>query len=465
MPLVLWWIRRDLRLNDNPALAAALDSGAAVLPVFILDPRLLAQPAEYRQRFLFAGLRQLDADLRARGSRLLVRRGIPEQTLPLLLAESGAAAVFAEEDYSPFAVRRDRAVQAALPLRLVTGLTVQHPAAVLKADGSPYTVFTPFSKAWKNLPMPMPPGDAPACLPAPPDLPSDPLPAADPLPEFPAGEAEAMRRLWTFLQQAVFAYSDERNRLDLQGSSRLSPYLRFGMLSASRAAALTRQVAGESRDPLARKGAETFLNEWIWREFYNAILYHFPQVRRSAFNPALRHIPWRDAPHDLRAWQHGNTGVPVVDACMRQLLHTGWMHNRGRMIVASYLVKDLLIDWREGERWFMRHLVDGDPAANNGGWQWTAGTGTDAAPYFRIFNPVLQSKKFDPHGAFIRRYLPQLAHVPDAYIHEPGLMPLDIQRASGFTPGRDYPLPLVDHHQVKQSTLRAYQQSKLWQGE
>ncbi|MEW6649627.1 MAG: deoxyribodipyrimidine photo-lyase [Chloroflexota bacterium] len=461
MPVVIWWLRRDLRLNDNPALAAALNSGAAVLPVFMLDPHLLAQPAENRQRFLFAGLRQLAADLQARGSHLLVRRGTPQEILPRLVAESGATAIYAEENYSPFSARRDRVVQAAVPLRLVTGLTVHHPAAVLKADGSPYTVFTPFSKAWKNLPLPLPPGEAPARLPAPPDLPGDPLPAADPLPEFPAGEAEAMRRLRTFLQRAVFTYSEQRNRLDLEGTSRLSPYLRFGMLSASRAAALTRQAADDARNPLARKGAETFLNELIWREFYNAILYHFPRVLRESFNPSLRHIAWRDAPQDLSAWQRGATGVPVVDACMRQLQQTGWMHNRGRMIVASYLVKDLLIDWRAGESWFLRHLVDGDPAANNGGWQWTAGTGCDAAPYFRIFNPVLQSKKFDPRGVFIRRYLPELARIPDEYIHEPWLMPLDIQRASGFTPGRDYPLPLVEHHQARERTLRAYQKSKM----
>lgn len=465
MPVAIWWIRRDLRLNDNAALAAALKSGAAVLPVFILDPRLLVQPAEKRQQFLFDGLRQLDADLRARGSYLLVRRGIPEEALPRLVRESNAAALFAEEDYSPFAARRDRAVQAAVPLHLVSGLTVHHPTAVLKADGSPYTVFTPFSKAWKSLPLLLPPGDAPYRLPTPPDLTGDPLPAAESLPGFPAGETEATHRLQTFLQRAVFAYNDQRNRLDQEGTSRLSPYLRFGMLSASRAAALTRQVIDETHDPLARKGAETYLNELIWREFYNAILYHFPHVLHTAFNPSLRHIAWRNSPQDLDAWQQGQTGIPVVDACMRQLLQTGWMHNRGRMIVASYLVKDLLIDWREGERWFMRHLVDGDPAANNGGWQWTAGTGTDAAPYFRIFNPVLQSKKFDPHGAFIRRYLPELARVPDTYIHEPWLMPLDIQRATGFTPGKDYPLPLVEHHQVKGRTLQAYQQSKFREGE
>jgi deoxyribodipyrimidine photo-lyase len=236
------------------------------------------------------------------------------------------------------------------------------------------------------------------------------------------------------------------------------------MISARRAAALTMEKIQQASDSIARKGAETFLNELIWREFYNAILYHFPHVLETAFNPALRNIPWRNAPDELSAWQQGLTGIPVVDACMRQLLEMGWIHNRGRMIVASFLVKDLLINWQEGEAWFMRHLVDGDPAANNGGWQWTAGVGTDAAPYFRIFNPILQSKKFDPHGRFIRRWLPELHPVPDEYLHEPWLMPEEIQRKTGFKPGRDYPLPLVDHAQVKERTLRAYQQSKQAEG-
>ena len=464
MTLNLWWIRRDLRLNDNPALYNALAQGSPVLPVFILDPRLLAQPAQNRQRFLFSGLRQLDEELRQRGSRLLIRRGLPEEVLPALVAESRASAVFAEEDYTPFAGRRDARLAKEIPLKLVVGVTVHHPSAVIKADGSPYTVFTPFSKAWKALPVSRPLPAIPTRFPAAPVLTGEILPETEENPYFSAGEAQAERRLMDFLNSGVFSYADDRNRLDLEGTSRLSPYLRFGMISARRAAALTMEQILQAPNPVARKGAETFLNELIWREFYNAILYHFPHVLESAFNPALRNIPWRNASDELHAWQQGLTGIPVVDACMRQLLEMGWMHNRGRMITASFLVKDLLINWQEGEAWFMRHLVDGDPAANNGGWQWTAGVGTDAAPYFRIFNPILQSKKFDPHGRFIRRWLPELQRVPDEYLHEPWLMPAEMQRKTGFKPGRDYPLPLVDHAQVKERTLRAYQQSKQWEG-
>ncbi len=464
MSLNIWWIRRDLRLNDNPALHAALANGSTALPVFILDPRLLSSPADNRKRFLFAGLRRLEEDLRQRGSYLLIRRGIPEEILPALVKESGANAVFAEEDYTPFAIRRDGKLSKQIPLKLVVGVTVHHPAAVVKADGAPYTVFTPFSKAWKALPLPRPLPPPPSHLPPPPALAGETIPTVEDSPYFPAGETEAERRLFEFLDSPVFSYADDRNRLDLDGTSKLSPYLRFGMISARRAATLTMEKILQTTDPAGRKGAESFLNELIWREFYNAILYHFPHVLETAFNPHLRNIAWRNAPAELHAWQQGLTGIPVVDACMRQLLNLGWMHNRGRMIVASFLVKDLLINWQKGERWFMRHLVDGDPAANNGGWQWTAGVGTDAAPYFRIFNPVLQSKKFDPYGHFIRRWLPELEKVPDEYLHEPWLMPLDMQRKTGFKPGRDYPMPLVDHAQVKERTLRAYQQSKQREG-
>lgn len=460
----IWWIRRNLRLKDDPALHSALQGGHTVVPLFILDPRLLSKPADNRQVFLFNGLRRLDEDLRSRGSRLILRRGIPEEVLPTLLAESAAEAVFTEEDYTPFAIRRDEKLAKIIPLQRVVGVTVHHPAAVIKPDGSPYTVFTPFSKAWKALPLPRPLPPLAEQFPSAPLLPSEEIPPAPENSYFPAGEDEAERRLMEFLDSPVFSYAEDRNRLDLDGTSKLSPYLRFGMISARRAAALTMEKILQARDSLARKGAETFLNELIWREFYNAILYHFPHVLETAFNPNLRNIPWRNASAELHAWQQGLTGIPVVDACMRQLLEMGWMHNRGRMIVASFLVKDLLINWQEGEAWFMRHLVDGDPAANNGGWQWTAGVGTDAAPYFRIFNPILQSKKFDPHGRFIRRWLPELHPVPDDYLHEPWLMPAEIQRKTGFKPGRDYPLPLVDHAQVKERTLRAYQQSKQGEG-
>ncbi|MBL8055806.1 MAG: deoxyribodipyrimidine photo-lyase [Anaerolineales bacterium] len=460
LPTSLWWIRRDLRLTDNPALQAALRHGA-VVPVFILDPAASGSRyharAQRRQAFLYASLRSLDAELRARGSRLVVRTGRPAEVLAQLAAETQANGLFAEEDHSPYARRRDAAVQGVLPLTLTGGLTVHHPANVQKAAGGPYTVFTPFSKAWHALRRPTPADlePAPARLPAvSPALASEPLPAGEAPADFPAGEAEARRRLERFLAGPIHAYAEGRNQLAEAGTSSLSPYFRFGLLSARTAAVAALEAAG--RAPQPANGAGTWLTELIWREFYIAVLYHFPHVLQTAFNPNLRAIAWRTAPEDFAAWQAGRTGYPVVDAAMRQLAQTGWMHNRARMIAASFLVKDLLIDWRLGEQWFMEQLVDGDPAANNGGWQWTAGTGTDAAPYFRIFNPVLQSQKFDPAGRYLRRFVPELAAVPDEYLHAPWKMPPLIQHQVGCVIGRDYPTPIVDRAAVKARTLAAY---------
>jgi deoxyribodipyrimidine photo-lyase len=255
----------------------------------------------------------------------------------------------------------------------------------------------------------------------------------------------------------IYAYGETRNQLDAKGTSRLSPYLRFGMLSARQAAVTAYAAVEAAPDGAARRSAETWLNGLIWREFYVNILYHFPHVRGQSFRAELNDIPWENDEEDFAAWCAGRTGYPAVDAGMRQLSESGWMHNRARMITASFLVKDLLIDWRWGERWFMRHLVDGDPAANNGGWQWTAGTGTDAAPYFRVFNPVLQSKKHDPDGVYIRRWLHELQNVPSEFIHEPWRMPPEVQHSSGCIIGQDYPHPMVDHAQARQRALAVYQ--------
>jgi deoxyribodipyrimidine photo-lyase len=258
----------------------------------------------------------------------------------------------------------------------------------------------------------------------------------------------------------VYTYAEARDRMDLDGTSRLSPYLRFGMLSARQAAVMAGLARELAPDEKARRGVDTWLNELIWREFYQAILHHFPHVLERSFRPKLQAIPWDNDRTAFAAWCEGRTGYPVIDAAMRQLTHTGWMHNRARMIVASFLVKDLLIDWRWGERFFMQHLVDGDPAANNGGWQWTAGTGTDAAPYFRIFNPVTQGKKCDPQGGYVRRWVPELAQVPDRFIHEPWKMPAETQQSIGCVVGQDYPKPIVDHAWARERALAAYATAK-----
>jgi deoxyribodipyrimidine photo-lyase len=463
----IWWVRRDVRLHDNAALATAIARGG-VIPLFVLDPGVLESrlhaSAARRQAFLFAGLRELDRELRARGSRLVVRAGRPADALGALVAETGASAVVAEADVSPYARRRDAAVRRAVPLELVGGPTLHHPTDLVKADGTPYTVFSPFRKAWLERPLPRR-GD----LVAPParlaDVPRGLASAALPPGETPAGfapgEGEARRRLAAFASGCgIERYDTERDRVDHAGTSALSPYLRFGMISA-REAVVAALEAGAAKDgPRGRGGPDVWLSELVWREFYQAVLFHFPLVLREAFDPRMRRLGHRRAPRELRAWQEGRTGYPIVDAGMRQLATIGWMHNRARMIVASFLTKDLLIDWREGEAWFMRHLVDGDPAANNGGWQWTAGVGTDAAPYFRVFNPVLQAKRFDPDGAYVRRWVPELARVPATHVHEPWTLTPIEQQAAGCVLDRDYPAPIVEHHAVRERALAAYNQAQ-----
>lgn len=463
MTTAIWWLRRDLRLTDNQALHAARRADH-ILPLFILDPALLSGPrySPARHAFLLEGLRQLDADLRARGSYLILRQGHPASELARLRAETGAEIIYAEEDYTPYARRRDHAIAQTQPLHLTPGLTIHYPEHILKSDGKPYVIFTPYSRAWQAAPLPQrhqlltPPPQ----LDTPTGLATLPIPTAPARPDsvpFPAGEAEAQRRLAHFSHAAIYGYRTNRDRLDLPATSTLSPYLRFGMLSARQAcvAALAARAAAPPNSDAAA-GAHTWLNELIWREFYQHILYHFPHVRTSSFNPKYAAVPWENDPSAWAAWRDGQTGYPVIDAAMRQLSATGWMPNRARMLVAAFLVKDLFIDWRWGERWFMCQLVDGDLAANNGGWQWSAGTGVDAAPYFRIFNPVTQAGKFDPNGDYIRAWVPELAHLPRPYLYAPWIMPAALQRELGCVIGRDYPAPIVDHQWARERILAAY---------
>ena len=451
-----------MRLKDNQALQTADPENRRVIPVFILDPMLLKREAEKRKAFLFNGLHGLDKSLRASGSRLVIRAGKPVEELLRIVNETGATAIFAEEDYTPYARKRDQMVAESLPLQLLGGLTLHHPRSVGKPDGSPYTVFTPYSKAWKKLPLPniVKDGLMGRFIPVAESIQSFAIPETSTGVYFKAGEEEAERRLREFLDGGVYDYQEARNRMDLDGTSSLSPYFRFGMLSSRRAILSVIEVIRNAPEKAGRAGAETWLNELIWREFYHSILYHFPDVSRQAFRPEMRGIEWNQDQNQLSAWKNGMTGYPVVDASMRQLATLGWMHNRGRMITASFLVKDLLINWQQGEEWFMRQLVDGDLAANNGGWQWTAGVGTDAAPYFRIFNPILQGKKFDPEGTFIRKWIPELTNVSQKYLHEPWSMPAEEQAKTGCVVGKDYPVPIVNHFEARERTLAAYQRSK-----
>jgi deoxyribodipyrimidine photo-lyase len=468
MPTAIWWIRRDLRLNDNQALSAALQCADRVVPVFILDPAILTSPyvGDKRVAFLLGGLRELHVALRARGSQLTIRRGEPTSVLNTLVSETSANVIVAEQDHSPYAKERDTRASAHLPLRLVGSPVVHPPGTVLKQDGTPYTVFTPFRNKCKSLPITHEIYPLPAIIPtmqgvAGQDIPAEPsLPPAIP---FPPGESEAERRLVHFCEGQdvpIYHYAAERDRIDLNATSQLSPYLRFGMISAHRVVQAALDAIHSAPDGSSRDSAETWLDELIWREFYVAILAHFPEVRQRSFRPALRAVRWENDERAFQDWCTGHTGYPIVDAAMRQLAQSGWMHNRARMIVASFLVKDLLIDWRWGERYFMQHLVDGDPAANNGGWQWTAGTGTDAAPYFRVFNPIIQGTRCDPQGCYVRHWVPELANVPDRWIHAPWKMPGDLARRAGCVIGHDYPAPIVDHAWARERALSAFRAAR-----
>lgn len=463
----IWWIRRDQRLNDNPALSAALAEADHVVPLFILDDVLLESryASDKRAAFMFAGLRALDAELRKLGGSLIVRRGNPATVLRQVTQETCARRIFAEHDFSPYAKQRDSQIVNELPLTMVSQPAVAHPDDVLKRDGEPYTVFTPYSKAWKTVFA-----EPPELIRAPqsisvPSLGSDRIPESPAMPDsvhFDTGPIAARQRLHQFTEgddAPVYRYGELRDRIDLDATSRLSPYLRFGMISPREAVCAAMRALENSSNNEARHSAETWLNELIWREFYVSILHHFPEVRTLEFQDQYRGMNWINHPEDRTAWERAETGYPIVDASMRQLHAEGWMHNRGRMITASFLVKHLLVDWRAGEEHFMQHLIDGDPASNNGGWQWTAGTGTDAAPYFRVFNPILQSKRHDPDGEFIRKWIPELSSVPDSNIHEPWTMDKGQQDKSGCAIGRDYPEPIVDHSFARQRALDAYKRS------
>ncbi len=446
----IWWLRRDLRLGDNLTLSKALQSGK-VLPVFILDPPLLAGNPTRRKKFLWSNLASLDQELRRRGSYLVVRKGKPVDVLSALLKETGAETIYAEEDFTPYDRLRSVLVGGCLPLKMVQGQLGLHPLAGMKSNGTPYTVFTPFKKNWMAIKPEMPAIPAPNEIPTIPDIEGDEIPAGSNESLFPPGETAAWDRLEDFLASGITSYHKTRDRMDLEGTSRLSPYLHFGVLGLRTAYQRAFELLADLAGKPGKEGVETWLSELIWREFYIHILYHFPQVRTQNFRPEYDSIPWRNDKQEFQAWKEGQTGYPVVDAAMRQLKSTGWMHNRARMITASFLVKDLLIDWRWGESWFLDNLLDGDMAANNGGWQWVAGTGTDAAPYFRIFNPILQSKKFDPRGEYIQRWVPELSQVDAADIHAPWEKELNVP---------DYPGPIVDHKQARERTLVAYQSAR-----
>ena len=461
------WFRRDLRLDDNLPLDAALRGHEAVVPVLVLDEKDrdedLSPP---RLRFLAESLRELESDLAARGSRLLVRNGPAGEALALLARETGADAVYSHDDHEPNGRSLAREVEAALApqgtrLRLLSDLHLVLPGSLRTDSGRPYTVFTPFLKRWREADKAAP-RPAPPRVPTPeavlePTFPSIPLSRPRALREAgalanPPGGAREARRLWdAFRKTALIRYAAERDVPAASGTSRLSPHLRFGTIGIRRLLAEAR-AAWKDADAPGRASIDVFVAELAWREFYASILAENPRVLTESFRPEFERFPWaggEEAEERFGAWRDGRTGYPIVDAGMRQLAHEGWMHNRVRMIVASFLTKHLLVDWRRGEALFRARLADGDPASNNGGWQWSAGCGTDAQPFFRIFNPVRQGERFDPDGAYVKRWVPELAAWKGAgrNLHAPWRAP---------SPPADYPAPIVDHATARARALAAF---------
>jgi deoxyribodipyrimidine photo-lyase len=441
------WFRRDLRLSDNPALIEAVRAADDVVPLFVLDDRLRTPSGPNRLAFLAGCLRELHD---ATGGNLVIRTGSPATSVAELAREVNATAVYCAEDFGPYGSRRDDDVAVALEqdgreLRRVGSPYAVAPGEVLNKSGDHFKVFTPYSKAWRahgwEAPSAKPRSIRWATGVRSDDLPEAPHTDAE-LPT--RGERAAHRRLDAFLDGPVHDYADARNRPGDDGTSRLSPYLKWGCLHP-------RQVL----DRLGKgKGEQTFAQEICWRDFYADVLFHRPDSAHRSFNPAMRKMKVdvdKRADEHFTAWCDGMTGYPIVDAGMRQLRAEGWMHNRVRMIVASFLVKDLHLDWTRGAKWFMHHLVDADLASNQHGWQWTAGTGTDPAPYFRVFNPVSQSKKFDPDGRYIRRWVPELRKVDGAAVHEPWTAVEDL-----FSGPDGYPSPIVDHAAEREEALRRY---------
>ncbi len=456
---VLLWLRRELRLTDNPALRAALATGRPVIPVFVLDDETPGAwaPGGASRWWLHHSLAALGADLVRLGAPLVLRRGRLDFEIARLVAETGAVEVHAGTPTEPWARAAYRTViDAIAPVKLRCTMTalLHHPDEIRTQAGTPYGVFTPFGRAVRaHGPIALP-EPAPADIPGGAAVASDDLESWGLLPAAPdwagglrtawsPGEAGAQARLREFVAEGLDQYRARRDLPGTDGTSRLSPFFAWGEISP-------RQVWHSSA------ACEKFRDEVLWREFAAHLLWHNPTLPDAPLRAEFAAMPWRDDQAGLRAWQRGQTGIPIVDAGMRQLWHTGWMHNRVRMIVASFLVKHLMLPWQLGEAWFWDTLVDADLAQNAASWQWVAGSGADAAPYFRVFNPVLQGRKFDPDGAYVRRYVPELALLPDSVVHAPWEAPALVREAAGIRLGATYPAPVVELAAGRDRALQAF---------
>lgn len=470
------WLRQDLRLADNPALRAACAQGGRVLPLFVLDDANAGawKPGGAARWWLHRSLAALARDLGSLGAPLCLRRGDAEEILPALAAETGAKAAYWNRCYEPHAIARDKTLKASLR---DNGLTVEsfnggllfEPWEIRTGSGGPYKVFTPFWKAMLAAPPPPAPEPAPETIDGLKGIDSERLDDWDLLPSKPdwagglrdswtPGEAGAAARLQAFLDEAAGAYSARRDRPDEPATSRLSPHLHWGEISPRQVWQAGHQAiaAGTAKED----GVTGFLRQLGWRDFSHVLLYHWPDFAERSWRPEFDGYPWRDDEAGFEAWCRGRTGYPIVDAGMRELWHSGWMHNRVRMITASFLVKHLLIPWQRGEAWFWDTLVDADLANNAAGWQWVAGSGADAAPYFRIFNPITQGEKFDPEGRYVRRWVPEIAKLPDTYLNKPWEAPPPVLADAGVVLGETYPKPIVDHKAARARALGGYEDMK-----
>jgi deoxyribodipyrimidine photo-lyase len=474
------WFRDDLRLADNPALRAAIDAGRPVIPVFIHEtgPDGLRPLGAAAKWWLYGSLEALDASLRKLGSRLVLTEGEALGVLKSLVDATGAGELVWNRRYHPYAREVDARIKAAIEAdgrraRSFNGSLLIEPWEVETGSGTFYRVYSPFARAARQkfgfvAPLPAPGGAIPAPAAWPDSLS---LPALGLRPTTPdwagglretwaQGETAAREALSGFIDERLVLYKAKRDFAAVEATSRLSPHLRFGEVSPRTVWSALSHVADTASGATERQSAEKFLSELLWREFSHHILYHLPPLEQANVQDKFDAFPWHQSDDRLAAWEKGMTGYPIVDAGMRQLWQTGWMHNRVRMVVASFLTKDLLVDWRDGEAWFWNTLVDADPANNPASWQWVSGSGADAAPYFRVFNPVLQGRKFDPEGAYVRAFVPELAKLPAKYVHEPWTAPGEVLEDAGVILGQTYPERIVDHAAARKRALEAYQQIK-----